>query len=542
MSHMIFTVPSLVRVFADREQLPSENRGSTMKNETFTFQVAVPGGAEGLSDVYLSAGGALAGYIRFYPVADIPATLENVPELDDYVECASDHLYPELCREDKTFSVAAGKTRGILVTVSGDLPAGVHRIPLSLKNGKETLAKTHYTLTVVDALLPETDLVITHWMHCDCIAELHGVEIFSDDFYRVFDRYLTAYVALGNNMLLVPTVTPALDTAVGAERMTAQLVGIVREGERYTFSFDKLDRYIDFAKAHGIRYFEFAHLFTQWGAKFCPKIVATVEGAERKIFGWETSSDSPEYRNFLTQYLPALRAYIERRGLEKVSYIHLSDEPEPQMIDDYERHYRFVKPLIGDLPTFDALSDVNFCRRGVVDVPVCVTSHAKDFLEQGVPHFAYYCCGPCNHYYSNRFFVMPPERTRVIGVQLFRNHAIGFLHWGYDFYHTQYSLSVVDPYTETSAGGKFMSGDSYLVYPDREKGGVLLSLRYHWIRDAFQDYRALLLAKQLLGEDATKALLSDFGIYGYTVYPHSPVLLRMFREALNEKISEALAD
>jgi len=43
-------------------------------------------------------------------------------------------------------------------------------------------------------------------------------------------------------------------------------------------------------KEHGIQCFEIAHLFTQWGAKHAPKIMATVDGEYRKIFGWETDS------------------------------------------------------------------------------------------------------------------------------------------------------------------------------------------------------------------------------------------------------------
>ena len=44
----------------------------------------------------------------------------------------------------------------------------------------------------------------------------------------------------------------------------------------------------------------------------------------------------------------------------------------------------------------------------------------------------------------------------------------GFLHWGYNFYHSQFSTRSIDPYLCTDADGAFPSGDPFLVYPGRD--------------------------------------------------------------------------
>ena len=41
-------------------------------------------------------------------------------------------------------------------------------------------------------------------------------------------------------MLLTPVFTPPLDTAVGGERRTVQLVDVKAEGNQYTFGFANL--------------------------------------------------------------------------------------------------------------------------------------------------------------------------------------------------------------------------------------------------------------------------------------------------------------
>ena len=536
----IYPVSSMTKVFHTRRPAVGETKGRMLLNETYTFQIAVEGGERGVHGAMLRFGGDLAERIAYYPVRDIVANydLSVTPDQDDYIDLSDDRMYPELCEETITFDVAPGEYRGLVVTVSGAPCAGHYEIPVVLTVDDEPCGATTYTLDVLNASLPESDLIVTHWMHCDCIAELHGVPIFSDEFYRIFDHYLTAFVELGNTMLLVPTVTPALDTAVGAERMTAQLVDVHVDGSSYTFGFERLDRYLDFALEHGIRYFEIAHLFTQWGAAFCPKIVDT-DG--RKLFGWETASDSPEYRAFLTAYLPALTAHLKARGLGGRFFYHLSDEPQEAHLDTYEAHYRFVKPLIGDVETIDALSHYEFYERGVVDLPVCITNTAHAFRDHGVRHMSYYCCGPRSRYESNRFFTMPADRIRPIGMQVYVNGCVGFLHWGYNFYHTQFSRSVLDPYTDTAAGGGFPSGDSFIVYPDVARGGVQKSLRFHVLRDAFQDYRALKLLESYVGREAVVELLRVYGVYGYHANPHSAPLMHAVREAVNEAIAAQLA-
>jgi len=77
------------------------------------------------------------------------------------------------------------------------------------------------------------------------------------------ERYVCTAAKHGINMILTPLFTPPLDTAVGAERPTVQLVDVERQpsGE-YVFSFEKLARWCHVCSDAGIRYFEFAHLFT----------------------------------------------------------------------------------------------------------------------------------------------------------------------------------------------------------------------------------------------------------------------------------------
>ena len=72
----------------------------------------------------------------------------------------------------------------------------------------------------------------------------------------------------------------------------------------------------------GIKYFEHSHLFTQWGAKASPKIIADTESGKKRIFGWETDSRSEEYKRFLREYLKALMPFLKRLGIKSNTFFH----------------------------------------------------------------------------------------------------------------------------------------------------------------------------------------------------------------------------
>ena len=98
-------------------------------------------------------------------------------------------------------------------------------------------------------------------------------------------------------MLLTPIFTPPLDTRVGGERRTIQLVDVYKNGDNYTFNFDKLARWVNMCKRANIEYYEISHLFTQWGCKHAPKIMDMIMESTKTIWLGDGCPGS-EYRSF----------------------------------------------------------------------------------------------------------------------------------------------------------------------------------------------------------------------------------------------------
>jgi hypothetical protein len=102
-------------------------------------------------------------------------------------------------------------------------------------------------------------MIHTEWFHTDCLATYYDVEVFSEEHWERIKQYVENAVKHGINMLLTPIFTPPLDTAIGGERPTVQLVDVEVTGKHtYRFVFDKLDRWIKLCNDKGVQYFEFA--------------------------------------------------------------------------------------------------------------------------------------------------------------------------------------------------------------------------------------------------------------------------------------------
>ena len=418
----------------------------------------------------------------------------------------------------------------------GVLTPGKHTVKIELIDISGNLVgQNALALEVLDAMLPEQSLYYTNWFHNDCLADYYNVQLFSDEYFEIMNNFLITAVKNGMNMLLMPAFTPPLDTAIGEERMTVQLVGVKKNADKYEFDFSLMKRYIDVAREAGIQFFEHSHFFTQWGAAHAPKIIAEVDGHMQKIFGWETDAAGDEYVSFLRAYIPAVRTFLRDEGLEETTLFHISDEPSDANFETYEKSYAGIRELLSGCTVGDALSDPKYYESGLVQTPIARTNNAMGFVGKCDNLWIYYTGGECYNGLSNRLIQLPRERNRGIGVQLYFFNTKGFLHWGYNFYYGRLSHGLYDPAIDPCCGFA-NAGTTYSVYPGRDKK-PLQSIHQKIFTEALIDIRALQLLEQLAGRDTCESLIREYlGEPDFYNTPDHPQILMDFRKAVNDKI------
>ena len=532
-------VSSMEKCFLDDKISDKKEKNSfiMLRNEKLSFQVAYS-----FEKVYnalfeVELGGTLAKYASVKQVVSVPV---SYPVRND-TGCNSDcirntpGLYPDVIRPlhyNGKVRVVENQLHALWVDIKlSDNTAITDGELVITLNGKNISVSATAQVHVVNAELPPQRRIHTEWFYTDCIAEAYHTTAFSEKHWKYIESYIKMAVDNGINMILTPVFTPELDTYIGGERMTTQLVDITVESkDKYSFGFDKLGRWIDMCLKLGVKYFEIPHFFTQWGADHAPKFVAKVSGRKKKIFGWETDSMGNEYKSFLSQFIPALVDYMKKKGVDKACYYHVSDEPTMKNFERYKTCKEIIAPYLKGYNIIDALSHIEFYDTGVLEKPVPSLHKIQDFLDIKIEGLWAYYCGFGITVESQRMIAQYLFRTRVIGVQLYKHNIEGFLHWGYNFYHNQCSYDYVDPLGCTDAEGFAPAGDGFLVYPGNN-GEAWGSLRLNAMREAVDDIRALELCESLCGREYTeKLILEGVDELTFSVYPRNNDYLITLRE------------
>ena len=487
--------------------------------------------------------GSLAPYANIRDVRHVPVMVTTHPAgVDDNMLRTAPGLFPDVLEPlhyGGKLSITAGvlSSTWIEIEIPKDIEAGKHTLSVALDINDGEKSEASVAVDVINATLPDEDIYFTQWFHTDGLAQYYSVPVWSEKHWKTVENFARVAAKNGINMLLTPVFTPPLDTAVGGERLTTQLVGVTVTDGKYSFDFSLLDRWVAMCDRVGIKYLEISHFFTQWGAAHAPKIMATVDGEYKRIFGWDTEAAGEEYSAFLRQFLSEMLAHLKKSGNDKRCFFHVSDEPGLQHLENYKAAKAVIADLLDGYTIMDALSKIDFYKTGALDHPVCSSNHIEPFLEAKVPGlWTYYCVSQWKDV-SNRYHSMPACRNRSIGMQMYKFNIAGFLHWGYNFYNNQFSENPINPYSVTDCDFGFPGGDSFSVYPGAD-GECLESMRIKVFYEALQDMKAMRLCEKYYSHDEVVAAMEE--VFGEEIRfdkcTKSADMMLAIREKINSMI------
>lgn len=538
-------VSSLEKIFSysePKEYIPT-SAPTVLKGEIYSFQIAYT--CDEIKEPWLKIEivSDIKDFIELKRVGLAPADYSAPINSDDNYLLKTPALIPDILYPlgSKTFRCVPKYWQSLWIEINTktDIKEGIYPINFLFKDKNDnSVGKQTFSIEILNINLPKQELILTQWFHSDCISSYYNLNIMSKEHWDMIEKFLINAHNHGMNMILTPLFTLPLDTEIGGERPTFQLVDVTKTGDKYSFNFDKLKHWIDLCSSIGYEYFEMSHLFTQWGAYATPKIMATVDNEYKKIFGWEVSASDISYKNFLDSFLPALVNFIHEQKIADRCYFHISDEPYKDTEESYSYAKSLVAPHLKGFKIIDALSEFVYYEKGLVENPIPANDHIAPFIEAKVPNlWTYYCCSQAKDV-SNRFMSMPSARNRIIATQLFKFDIKGFLHWAYNFYYSQFSKELINPFRVTDAGLAFPAGDPFLVYPGED--GPIDSIRLKVFTEALYDLRAMqLLAKLTSKEHVLELIEKDLNNpITFKNYPCDADYILELRQTINKDIKE----
>ena len=366
----------------------------------------------------------------------------------------------------------------------GDYPV---EITAKLKDGTESKHSVIVTLAPI-GLKKRHGFSITHWFYVDALIDWYKTDLFDEKFWAILPAYLENIVDHGQDTLYVPIFTPPLD---GVKR-PSQLLKVHRSGSNgYEFDWSDVRRYVNAARQAGIERFEWCHLFTQWGVKFALRIYEGQGRDEKLLWPPETGATSDTYRAFLSQFLAEFKTFLDQENLLEKSLFHLSDEPHgAEHLANYRQARALLSELAPWLKVMDALSEIEFAKAGLTDLPVPSIQTALSFHQAGIPAWCYYCCGPRGKF-LNRLLDTPLAKIGMHGLLFYRWPFQGFLHWGYNYWQKSQTRDLLDPFhvQDGTSWPNWAFGDTFVVYPG--PAGPIDSIRWEIFAESLQDYQIL---------------------------------------------------
>lgn len=488
------------------------------RNGRFSFQVAARNDTARRIDVAcaVSADAELKVQIRrvgYVPMRHL-TTDTDAGELEGVGNAPG--LVPDPLFPDSKATLGPQETQAFWITVrvaEGAKP-GPHDVTIHMSGSDKSAGDLVATLDVSELVIPpRRDFPVIHWWRGEATWDYYKTGMFEDErWWKLTRDQLADMLDHGSDVVYVPILFDRRETF--AHPCQLLIVDEPSPG-KYTFDFSLVKRFVDMCKQIGFTRFEWSHLWIYWGVEN-PMRIYRKQG-DKYVMLWppDTGATSDVYVNFLKQFLPAFHDFLEKEKVLDASYFHLSDEPgSGHHVENYKRARKILRDLAPWMKVMDALSDIEYGRQHLTDMPIPMVNAAQNYIDAGIPHWVYFCCAPHGPW-INRFMDTPLVKIRMSGFLFYRLGAKGFLHWGFNYWDRMEREEAGDPFNDASNGAwpDIPYGDPFVVYPGKD--GPIDSIRWEVFAESLQDYAIL----QSAGMKADDTMLTE--IQTYAKFPRS---------------------
>ena len=485
----VWTADPLVKVLPNSPipEKPSKNISiHAVKNEYESAQIVVTAGKDieklAVGAVTLVGPSKLAPRVEAHFLGFIPVekgTSDTPPE--DLITGVPAEI-PDPLIESKSVSVKAGRNQPIWLTVyvpKGAAP-GTYKGTIQVTADSDTV-DVPISIEIHPVMLPDDrTLYLTNWFSTGNIASAHGMEKWSESYWKMLGAYARCMADHRQNTVITPIM---------------ELIAIRYDssGNR-TLDFSRFDRWVElFQKAGVIGTIEGGHLGgrSDWEAKDFNASWPTILNPDGSVKpNPAVTTTSEEEREFLSYFLPALQKHLEEKGWLDNYIQHLADEPIPANAESYKKLRSYVREFAPKLRVIDASMCTEIAGSIDIWVPQPPEYEAKESFFQerrkaGDEIWFYTCLAPKGKY-MNRFMDVQLIKTRLLHWMNFKYGLTGYLHWGFNHWRG-------DPFSDLQSDW-LPPGDSHIVYPG--KRGPMSSIRLEALRDGVEDFELLKLLEK----------------------------------------------
>ena len=403
----------------------------------------------------------------------------------------------------------------VRIDVPADAEVGCEKGSLTVKLGDAAI-ELELSLTVHKPVLgapKDSPYGMINWIYPDILCRLHGVERFSEEYYRWYERYFEEQIDMRNTHFQLPTGIEVRDG----------------NGKVVDFDFTECERIGKLALKAGFRYI-FGGFVAHWNKWKDASLVL--------LWDRECFTDSLEGSLQLRIYFRRLREMVERNGWQDVYMQGLVDEPQLYNSMSYRALtglFRREFPGIIIIDPVETPDIYGSCDIWVIKQAIYEKYREEyDRLREAGEEYWVYTCGFPAGKWMNRVMDLPLSATRLPVWMSVRYGMKGFLHWGYHAYTEEMDAMQDTCYPVMHHGVQkyFPAGNHAIVYADKDH--IYESVRAHLQRISAVDGELLMRLREK--NKAACDAITDSVCTGFEVYTSDASAI----DAAHRRLLEAL--
>ena len=420
------------------------------------------------------------------------------------------------------YEIPARSTRPVWITldIPEDATPGIYTSTLTISHTGWSKRRLPIEVEVVKHILPDASEWTYHldlWQHPTAVARAEGLELWSDAHFEALKRQMTMLRNAGQKVITTnlnkdPWNHQCYDAYEPMIKWTKHADG------SWSYDYAIFDRWVQFMLDLGISKYINCYSMVPWNCE-----LEYFDEKAGEVITVKAEPNTPIFPKIWKPFLIDFKKHLQEKGWLEITNIAM-DERSPEAMQAAAKVLMDCAPEMGfaladnhrSYEKFTMMRDVCAAMRHQTVTPEDMAMRRA----QGYTTTFYVCCSPS---YPNTFTTSQPYEAELLGWKNIAHDYDGFLRWAYNSW-------AEDPQYD-SRFGKWMSGDTYLVYPYNRS-----SMRFERLIDGIEvteKVRALRAAGvDMSGVDAVLEKIRTTTITDYNQPWHEIVMEA--RKALDE--------
>lgn len=364
-------------------------------------------------------------------------------------------LAPDMLDSLSSLYMAARTVRPVWVSINvpQDAKPGLYKTEVQLTSRRDRVVLP-LELEVVNHTLPTPDKWSYHldlWQHPSAVARAYGVELWSDAHFEAM-KPLMKRLADAGQKVITATLNKDPWNHQCFDAYEPMITWTKHQDGSWSYDYQIFDRWVQLMIDLGIDREINCYSMVPWNCE-----LEYMDEAEGKTVTVKAEPGTDIFTEIWTPFLIDFKKHLESKGWLEIANIAM-DERSPEAMQAAADVLMACAPEMG----FALADNHRSYKKFTMMRDVCVAIHHAVVSQEDIDmrreqdfYTTFYVC--CNPSFPNTFSTSQPYESELLGWYNIAHDYDGMLRWAYNSW-------AADPQYD-SRFGKWLSGDTYLVYP-----------------------------------------------------------------------------